>query len=394
MFDSLTHNKSTSKKKSPANKASELDQWYTSPELAERVIEEFYSLKDNSGNLESSKCKYTIEPSAGTGILLDLIQGTKSGFDLEPKKLGIKKQNFLTSTPEILGITRENKNNICFVGNPPFSLGSEFFNHAAEMKPKLIAMILPLRFKNPRFQNNLNRNYFLIHSSDIDCCYIYKGKKKNLKTVFQVWKLDSSTLRSLSNSSSKRNSNRKTSKNNSVNNRNGNNSSGINKLSRRQRPLWKNKDFKCSTFEFVKTTDEKVSLLQKLGQVDEYVFIPSSIFGKLDNIATTNINVLRERILKIYEKKGNKKNILEITKDVAKTFHFLKANSDNGKSAKYNAKNIENIFNRVDQQIFQVFETCSGSRCGLSQRDIMNFYQSTFDPSVECIYKKVAPRPF
>lgn len=335
-----------------SDRAAELDQWYTSEELANRVIGEFYRLKN------SSKCKYTIEPSAGTGILLDLIKGTKAGFDLEPKKFGIKEQNFLTSSPEILGINNTNKNNVCFVGNPPFSIGKEFFNHAASMKPQLIAMILPLRFKNPRFQNELDRNYNLIYSSDIDCCYVYKGSLKKLKTVFQVWELNT-----------------------------------------QQRELWENPEYQCATFDFVRKLDEKTELLLGLRQINPkeegYLFIPSSIYGRLDKIATTDIRVLQERILKIYNKPGNKKTINEISKSVAKSFNFLKTNSNNGRSPYINAKSLAGLFNSVDVDLFQMYETCSGQRCGISQRNILDFYQSTFDPKVKCIYKtSETRRPF
>ena len=64
-----------------------------------------------------------------------------------------------------------------FLGNPPFSIAKDFFNHAASMNPYVIAMILPRRFKNPKFIRNLNDNYHLIYSYDIDCCYIYNEKK-------------------------------------------------------------------------------------------------------------------------------------------------------------------------------------------------------------------------
>ena len=69
-----------------------LDQWYTSPKLAKNTIDSFYRLP------QSQKCKYTVEPSAGEGILLDLIKGEKVGFDLDPKREDIIKHDFLQTT--------------------------------------------------------------------------------------------------------------------------------------------------------------------------------------------------------------------------------------------------------------------------------------------------------
>ena len=60
--------------------------------LAQNVIEKFYSLS------ESNKCDIIVEPSAGTGILLDLVKGEKIGFDLDPKRSDINQGDFLKVT--------------------------------------------------------------------------------------------------------------------------------------------------------------------------------------------------------------------------------------------------------------------------------------------------------
>ena len=53
-----------------------------------RCYKKFYSLP------ESNNCDIIVEPSAGTGILLDLIKGKKIGFDLDPKEKILSKVIF------------------------------------------------------------------------------------------------------------------------------------------------------------------------------------------------------------------------------------------------------------------------------------------------------------
>ena len=68
-----------------------------------------------------------MEPSAGTGILLDLIKGEKIGFDLDPKRSDINKGDFLKVTKKDILQEGTNKDkNICFLGNPPFSIAKDF----------------------------------------------------------------------------------------------------------------------------------------------------------------------------------------------------------------------------------------------------------------------------
>ena len=86
--------------------AKELDQWYTTNELAEEVMYEFYKLR------KSALCQFTVEPAAGTGVMLDLIQGEKAGFDLDPKRGDIfGPQDFLESDLDILRVPEDKRNN-------------------------------------------------------------------------------------------------------------------------------------------------------------------------------------------------------------------------------------------------------------------------------------------
>ena len=124
---------------------------------------------------------------------MDLIKGKKIGFDLDPKRKDIIQSDFLKITKKDINLKHNTNSgsveneNLCFLGNPPFSIAKDFFNHSASMNPYIIAMILPRRFKNPKFIRQLNKKYHLLYNYDIDCCYMYNGKEIELPTVFQVW---------------------------------------------------------------------------------------------------------------------------------------------------------------------------------------------------------------
>ncbi len=161
-------------------KASELDQYYTEPDLVDKILKSFYSLP------QSKNCRYTIEPSAGRGDILDKMKEPKIGFDLDPKRQDIIKMNFLSGKWK-QSIPKGMENNVCFLGNPPFGIATKFINKAAEANPRLIAFILPLRFLSAKGRTTLHKNYHLIYADEIYCCYNYLGTRVQIPTVFMVW---------------------------------------------------------------------------------------------------------------------------------------------------------------------------------------------------------------
>lgn len=149
-----------------------LDQFYTNPELAERL---FNSLKDEKPDI-------WLEPSAGTGSFYNLMpEGNRLGYDLEPKCSGVVQQDFLTVTlPD---------SKIIAVGNPPFGYRAqgaiEFFNACAKQCYK-IAFIIPRSFRKAYIINQLNPCFHLVEEEVLDVGVFIGGAEK-IRTAWQVW---------------------------------------------------------------------------------------------------------------------------------------------------------------------------------------------------------------
>lgn len=154
-----------------------LDQFYTKPEIALSLYAKLQTL------INISNYEYIIEPSAGKGAFFNLLpEEQKIGIDLDPKCLDVIEMDFLEYEPP--------NGNICFIGNPPFgknsSLAIQFFNRCAKYG-SIIAFIIPRTFKRISVQNQLDLNFHLIHSEDLDmkpCCF---DPKMDAKCCFQVW---------------------------------------------------------------------------------------------------------------------------------------------------------------------------------------------------------------
>lgn len=148
------------------------DQFYTCKDTANFCVE-----KLKSYNFEGS----WIEPSAGTGVFLDLIPDA-IGYDIDPKDIRIYHQDFLKlCIPE---------NSIIF-GNPPFgrqgSLAKQFIKHSAE-KAQVIAFILPLSFVKPSMQNAFPLNFHLLESIELSKnSFLVNSEPYDVPCVFQIW---------------------------------------------------------------------------------------------------------------------------------------------------------------------------------------------------------------
>ena len=163
----------------------ELDKYYTSPDLAEYIVNK---TKEIIG--EENITEY-IEPSAGAGVFLKYLDKPYLAYDIEPENNNIIKQDFLT-------LDLEYKKGRCIIGNPPFgrgnSLSMAFYKKAIKLCD-YISFISPIS----QYQNNVQLYDFdLIYSEDLGkrnysnkelhCCLnIYKrpsnglNKKPNYK---------------------------------------------------------------------------------------------------------------------------------------------------------------------------------------------------------------------
>lgn len=166
----------------------ENDKYYTSKELAKYVVNKTKEIIGKNNITEY------LEPSAGNGVFLDLLDKPYLAYDIEPEdKLNrIVKQDYLT-------LDLQYKKDRCIIGNPPFGnkhiLVTMFYKKSIQLGD-YIAFILPVG----QYKNNIEMFEFdLIHSEDlgkqtysgrkIHCCFnIYKrnpngtlNKKPNYK---------------------------------------------------------------------------------------------------------------------------------------------------------------------------------------------------------------------
>lgn len=152
------------------------DQFYTSKETATECIQ-YLSSYDFKG--------VWIEPSAGTGVFLDLVPDA-IGYDIDPKDERIIKQDFLEL---------ELPNNCIIFGNPPFgrqgSLAKKFIKHASQ-KASVIAFILPLSFTKSSMQKTFPLHFHLIQSIRLSpSSFIVNETPYSVPCVFQIWKRES-----------------------------------------------------------------------------------------------------------------------------------------------------------------------------------------------------------
>ena len=164
-----------------------LDQFYTSPEVAKKFVEKINELTDlNDYDL-------VIEPSAGTGNILQYLPRNTYAIDLDPKVDNIVKQDWFEYFSEYCPFT--NPIRIAVVGNPPFGTGymnplaKGFFNHAAEQGAETIAFIVPAKYHSSwKVHKQLNKEYGLFYSEILpDDSFIKDGQPHDVTCCMQVW---------------------------------------------------------------------------------------------------------------------------------------------------------------------------------------------------------------
>lgn len=127
-----------------------LDQWYTSQEWADAVIEDLLEM------LPQLKGKRFVEPAAGTGVFIKSLEklGEKvEGYDLDPKGEGIIRADFLEDDMDLI--------NTVVIGNPPYGFGNvlskAFIKRAFEQGADYVGFILPLSIMRTSL-NQINRH--------------------------------------------------------------------------------------------------------------------------------------------------------------------------------------------------------------------------------------------
>lgn len=158
----------------------ELDQYYTSAPVAKEC---WLALKP----LLPKGPKTFLEPSAGSGVFLDLMpKAHRLGLDLEPKHPDVRQMDFFQFEGRF-----PHASQVITVGNPPFgknaSLAVRFFNHAARFS-RVVAFIVPKTFRKASLQKRLATHFHLVLDIDLSQnAFEFEGVPYDVPCCFQVW---------------------------------------------------------------------------------------------------------------------------------------------------------------------------------------------------------------
>lgn len=176
--------------------ARELDQFYTSPALAQKCHKTLINVLSRQEPMLRLNTAYWLEPSAGACAFYDCMPVApqsrgRLGCDLDPQgaREDIVQQDFLKfsappqwSEPDSIVITE---------GNPPFgknaSLAIKFFNKAAQFS-NVIAFIVPKTFYKESVNARLDGSFECIYTEDMpDNAFIFEGKPYDVPCCFKIW---------------------------------------------------------------------------------------------------------------------------------------------------------------------------------------------------------------
>ena len=165
---------------------SELDKFYTHPSIAKQFVDEINRIV----SLESYDM--IIEPSAGSGNILNYLPSKAIGFDLEPEAPNVIQQDFFKYESPYHPLT--NNIRVATVGNPPFGTGymnplaKGFFNHAAQFSD-MIAFIVPAKWHDAwKVHFQLNEDFGLYFSEILPKnSFVLNGEPYDVNCCMQVW---------------------------------------------------------------------------------------------------------------------------------------------------------------------------------------------------------------
>ncbi len=165
------------------DRATDLDQFYTRPEVAEmyatRIAERW-----------SDPDVLFVEPSAGAGAflypLLDAGRRVRA-IDIDPRAPNILHMDFLKSESIFTG----EHSAIVVIGNPPFGKNAckaiWFFNRAADHADE-IAFIVPRTFRKMSVQRRLHPSFHLSKDDDVARhAFVRYGRPHDVPCAWQIW---------------------------------------------------------------------------------------------------------------------------------------------------------------------------------------------------------------
>ena len=166
--------------------AKDFDKFYTHPEIAKRFVDTV----NKYAPLE--KFDLVVEPSAGSGNILQYLPSKAIGMDIEPEGDNILQQDFFAYESPYHPLT--NNIRIATVTNPPFGSGymnplaKGFFNHAATFS-ELIAFIVPAKWSTSwKVQFQLNKSFGLYYSELLPKnSFVLNGEEYDVPCCMQVW---------------------------------------------------------------------------------------------------------------------------------------------------------------------------------------------------------------
>lgn len=198
----MKEHKEFKKNKSLIKINSELDKYYTKKEVAEKCYSVLKALILNE--IKINNILY-IEPSAGSGVFLDVIKENKLGFDIDPviNKHNIQYNDFLQDNLLKLLSDKQKNQNIIFIGNPPFGKRSKkaiaFVNKSLEYS-NIVGFIVPIQFRKWSAQSKINKKAQLILDLDLEeNAFEFMGKDYKARCCFQIWILGNNVHHNLTN---------------------------------------------------------------------------------------------------------------------------------------------------------------------------------------------------
>lgn len=161
------------------------EQFYTPPSLASELVKATVAL------IPDWQQRSYLEPASGTGSFVAALGGLGvkdiTAIDKYPLTSDALEVDYLDYLPP--------GNRYVTITNPPFgrnnALSVPFFNHAASHSD-YIAFLVPRSWRKWSVQNRLDKNFHLIHDSDVFVAYENAlgepvAERNELRTCFQIW---------------------------------------------------------------------------------------------------------------------------------------------------------------------------------------------------------------
>lgn len=175
------------------------DKYYTKSITAKLCYNELNNYLISQGF--DPKTLLFLEPSAGSGVFLDVINQKIEGFDIAPEDAQNRvrtadflsadfNQNFINDLKK-----QAERSNIVMIGNPPFGvkgkLATDFLNKGLKLC-RMVGFIVPIQFRKWSVQSKVDSSAHLVLDITLpENAFTLLGKDYSLRCCFQVWTTES-----------------------------------------------------------------------------------------------------------------------------------------------------------------------------------------------------------